>query len=196
MSKTYKGSCVCGAIQLEVTGSPDQTIICFCHDCRKNSGNLGQITACYDLSNVKIIDPENQIGEYVITKTGSGKPKHKEYCLKCGCTIRTIVESLPGKNIIRPTLLEEGFEDFTPQLALFEDEKARYTKGVHCEYYWSDKKYPNESINEFTVSLVFECSLQEVVRLKNWSYFLPITLGRCCSLWKRNQYERATTMKE
>ncbi|KAF5210926.1 hypothetical protein EJF18_30245 [Clavispora lusitaniae] len=135
MSKTYKGSCVCGAIQLEVTGSPDQTIICFCHDCRKNSGNLGQITACYDLSNVKIIDPENQIGEYVITKTGSGKPKHKEYCLKCGCTIRTIVESLPGKNIIRPTLLEEGFEDFTPQSALFEDEKARYTKGVHCEYY-------------------------------------------------------------
>lgn len=34
MEKTYKGSCLCGAVQLEVRGDPRFTGYCHCEDCR------------------------------------------------------------------------------------------------------------------------------------------------------------------
>ncbi|KAF5208487.1 putative glutathione-dependent formaldehyde-activating enzyme [Clavispora lusitaniae] len=135
MSTSYKGSCVCGAIQLELTGGPKPSIICYCKDCRKSSGNLGQILSAYDSSSMKIIDAEMQLGDYVLTNTKSGKPKHKQFCKRCGCTIQYLSENMPGKSIIVTTLVEGGFEDFTPIHALFEDKKDEYTKNVPCPFY-------------------------------------------------------------
>lgn len=134
MANIYKGTCVCRAITISLAGKPEGTVVCYCLDCRKNSGHLGQIIAAYDTEKVEIIDGANQLREYLITATDSGKLKHKEFCGRCGCTIRAILESVPGKSFVRSTLLDEGFEDFIPSNALFPDVRAEYVGG-ECKYF-------------------------------------------------------------
>lgn len=134
-NQSYEGSCVCGKIQMKLIGAPSGNLICYCSDCRKNSGHLGQIMAVYDTNNVEITDTENNLGEYEIKKTNSGLPKHKQFCRNCGCTIRTLLESLQGKSCVRSTLLDVKFSNFMPTEALFEEEKTKFTGGVKCEYY-------------------------------------------------------------
>lgn len=129
----YNGACVCGAITISLEGKPEKTVVCYCSDCRKNSGHLGQIIAAYDKEKVQIGDPDSQLRDYLITKTGSGKPKTKEFCGRCGCTIRTILESVPGKYLVRLSLLDHGFPDFVPENKLFPEVKTAYVGGAACD---------------------------------------------------------------
>lgn len=122
-------------MKITVRGEPQRVYVCYCGDCRKNSGHLGQINAPYAVEDVTIDDPDNVVGEYVVKVTKSGKPKHKFFCLRCGCTIRTACESLPGKSIVRVMILDDANGRFVPEEALFAEEKNRYTKGVKSEYF-------------------------------------------------------------
>jgi len=122
-------------VKITVRGEPQRVYVCYCGDCRKNSGHLGQINAPYAVEDVTIDDPDNVVGEYVVKVTKSGKPKHKFFCLRCGCTIRTACESLPGKSIVRVMILDDANGRFVPEEALFAEEKNRYTKGVKSEYF-------------------------------------------------------------
>lgn len=126
---------MCGSIAITLMEKLDENYICHCSDCRKNSGHLGQINSCYDINKVMIDDPEKMLGEFLILNTSSGKPKHKEFCLRCGCTIRTRLDSLPGKCIVRLTLLDDGFPAFLPPEPLFLEEKLKFTKNIESEYF-------------------------------------------------------------
>lgn len=41
MSKARKGSCLCGALQYEITAEIDGVWMCHCSNCRKTSGSAG-----------------------------------------------------------------------------------------------------------------------------------------------------------
>lgn len=135
MSKVYHGSCVCGSVKIELSGPPERVMACYCSDCRKNSGNLGQINARYKVENVKTIDPENNVADFVQTKTASGQPKHKYFCRNCGCTIRTAPEVAPGLTFVRYTILDDADDAFQPAGAINEDVKDKFTGNVKCKYY-------------------------------------------------------------
>lgn len=135
MTETYSGSCLCGSIRIKLEGKPENVYICYCSDCRKNSGHLGQINAGYKTDKLEVIDPKEHLAKYTITDTGSGKPKHKFFCGNCGCTIRTLCESLPGETYVRIMILDNGEGDFVPQEALYEEEKVRFTKGSKSKYF-------------------------------------------------------------
>lgn len=135
MVKFYHGSCLCGSIKIILSGKPSKVYVCYCSDCRKNSGNLGQINAAYNVGDLQILDADSVLAEYTVVATGSGKPKHKSFCGKCGCTIRTICESVPGETYVRVMLLDDGDGEFIPEEALFEDEKVRFTAGVESKYF-------------------------------------------------------------
>lgn len=129
--RQFKGSCICESIKFEVSGEPEDSVHCYCKDCRKNSGALGQITSSYSSTNFEISDDESVLKEYTIKKTASGFPKKKNFCGKCGCTIFTVPMKFDGQIIvIRPTLLDDSFPVFMPTKAIFEDEKKRFTEHV------------------------------------------------------------------
>lgn len=135
MSPTYHGSCLCRSVKITVEGEPKRVYVCYCGDCRKNSGHLGQINVPYDVEDVTVEDPDGVVGEYVVRETLSGKPKHKFFCGRCGCTIRTVCESIPGKTIVRVMNLDDADGRFVPEEALFAEEKVRYTGGVQSEFF-------------------------------------------------------------
>ncbi|RLV92245.1 hypothetical protein JA1_003272 [Spathaspora sp. JA1] len=133
---TYTGSCLCGEVTFKLNGEPSRTMTCYCTDCRKGAGALGQFITVYDTKNVEINDPNSKIGEYIVQKTKSGLPKKKQFCTGCGCTLRT----LPGKyngevSMIRQALLDDDFSKHVPQASIFNEEKERFTTGIKSEFY-------------------------------------------------------------
>lgn len=129
------GSCICGAIHFNTTGEPVASIICYCSDCRKQAGNLGQIVTPYDETDVVIEDPGKVTKLFASNKTESGKTKTKYFCGNCGCTMYSTVGPFPGKILLRPTLFDKGYPGNEPTQVLCGQTKEEYTEGVKCKFY-------------------------------------------------------------
>ncbi|CAN6674627.1 hypothetical protein TRVA0_058S00606 [Trichomonascus vanleenenianus] len=124
------GTCLCEQVTVSVETNPELVAVCYCSDCRKNSGYLGQVLAKYPIGDVHIEDPHNLVKKYTVTKTGSGKPKDKVFCGGCGCTIMTIPMVLEGRTVfLRSTILDD-YEKFVPKKELFSQNKSDYFKCV------------------------------------------------------------------
>ena len=54
MSDALKGSCLCGAVRIELSGKPYRVGICHCLDCRKKSGGIFTSWAIYPVDQVKV----------------------------------------------------------------------------------------------------------------------------------------------
>ncbi|KAI5960691.1 hypothetical protein KGF57_001888 [Candida theae] len=132
---SYTGSCLCGEVSLKLIGEPSRSFVCYCVDCRKGSGHLGQFISQYATDKVAVFDKNGTVAEYVVEQTKSGHPKRKQFCKRCGCTIRTLPMKFNGEvSMVRQSLVDENFAKLAPQLAMFEEEKSRYTEGAKSEY--------------------------------------------------------------
>ncbi|KAG5419618.1 hypothetical protein I9W82_003386 [Candida metapsilosis] len=132
---SYTGSCLCGEVSFKLIGEPSRSFVCYCIDCRKGSGHLGQFISQYATDKVEIEDKNGNIAEYIVEKTKSGHPKRKQFCKGCGSTIRTLPMKFNGEvSMFRSSLVDENFAKLAPQAALFGDEKDRFTEGVKSEY--------------------------------------------------------------
>ena len=128
------GRCICEAVTVTVDGDPKATYTCFCSDCRKNSGHLGQLGGQYDTSRVTIRDPMGWVRTFEIAKTKSGHPKTKVFCGQCGCHVAMRPGGHDGKlTNVRLTLLDEFRPEYAPQEKYMEDAKQGYLK----------QEYPN-----------------------------------------------------
>ncbi|KAK6460359.1 Mss4-like protein [Scheffersomyces coipomensis] len=137
MTTEHKGSCLCGGIQITFTGAPKKNFICYCSDCRKGSGHLGQFISQYDSDDVKVTDKDSNLKEFVVTATKSGFPKRKQYCGGCGSTILTLPMKHNGEvAMVRPSLLDSDFSQFAPNLGIFGDVKTEYTKGCETDEFF------------------------------------------------------------
>jgi hypothetical protein len=54
MSDALEGSCLCGAVRIELSGKPYRVGICHCLDCRKKSGGIFTSWAIYPVNQVKV----------------------------------------------------------------------------------------------------------------------------------------------
>jgi hypothetical protein len=128
-----QGKCLCGAIKFTLVGEPDKSIVCYCSDCRKGSGSIGQFMSEFDTVNVHIEDPQSKMTVLNITQTASGIRKEKHFCASCGCTILTKPMRHHGKKVfVRTVLVDEGYERFIPQSAIFTAEKPSFVQVDLC----------------------------------------------------------------
>jgi hypothetical protein len=51
---TLHGSCLCGAVRLELSGEPDRVGLCHCLDCRKKTGSVFATWAIYPADQVEV----------------------------------------------------------------------------------------------------------------------------------------------
>ncbi|KAA8915226.1 hypothetical protein TRICI_002583 [Trichomonascus ciferrii] len=125
------GACVCQNINITVKGSSDKIVVCYCSDCRKMSGHLGQIIAIFNKDQVEIKDPNNKLKTYAITNTASGKPNNVNFCEECGSTINSVPMVYDGKlSLVRTTVLDDGYEKYEPTEAIFSKDKCSYADKV------------------------------------------------------------------
>ena len=82
MMKKYTGSCVCGAVQIEVRGEPRYTGYCHCGDCRAWLGAPVNAFSIWNNDQVTIkAGTENLVG---FSKTSHAIRKR---CASCGCAV-------------------------------------------------------------------------------------------------------------
>jgi hypothetical protein len=79
MSNSYKGSCFCGAVEIEVTGEPAAAGYCHCASCRSWSAAPVNAFSLWKPAAVKVTKGAEHVGTYSKTPNSARK-----YCTKCG----------------------------------------------------------------------------------------------------------------
>lgn len=116
MSQTHKGACFCGAVQIEVSGTPAAMGYCHCGDCRHWSAGPINAFSLWAPDAVKVTKGADNIATFAKTDKS-----HRKWCKTCG---GHLMSAHPGMNLtdvyaaILPSL------DFQPMVHVFYAEKT------------------------------------------------------------------------
>jgi hypothetical protein len=102
----YQGSCLCGAIKIELSGSIDDIIHCHCSLCRKNSGTAYATNGFINVSEFRVIDPQKKLGTYEF-KPG----KNRHFCTICASPIYSSNINSPTRHRIRLGILDSDITE-------------------------------------------------------------------------------------
>lgn len=84
MAATHRGRCFCGAVEIEVTGEPEEIGYCHCSSCRSYSGAPISAFTLWKAAKVRITRGENSLGGF--NKTGLS---NRRFCTECGGHVMT-----------------------------------------------------------------------------------------------------------
>src|ERR1043165_6523114 len=84
MLVSHAGSCFCGAVKLEVSGSPEQMGYCHCSSCRSWSGGPVNAFSLWRPEAVRIVAGADHVAMFQKTKLSQ-----RQYCSKCGGHLMT-----------------------------------------------------------------------------------------------------------
>ena len=79
MSETYSGACFCGAVEVQVTGTPNAMGYGHCRSCRSWSGGPVNAFSLWSPEAVKITKGSDHIATYRKTDMS-----HRRFCALCG----------------------------------------------------------------------------------------------------------------
>jgi hypothetical protein len=84
MSRSYKGACFCGAVEIEVTGQPNAMGYCHCRSCRSWSGGPVNAFTLWSPEAVKVTKGAEHVGTFHKTELS-----YRQYCRVCGGHLMT-----------------------------------------------------------------------------------------------------------
>ena len=84
MSEAYRGTCICGAVEVEVSGSPEAMGYCHCESCRAWSAGPVNAFTLWTPDAVRVTRGAEQVGTYKKTERAE-----RQYCRTCGGHIMT-----------------------------------------------------------------------------------------------------------
>lgn len=102
----YHGSCLCGAIKVELKGTIEDIIHCHCSLCRKNSGTAYATNGFINACEFHVIDPQNKLGTFEF-KPG----KNRHFCSVCASPIYSSNSDNPEKLRIRLGILDSAITE-------------------------------------------------------------------------------------
>ena len=79
MRPSYRGTCFCGAVEVEVSGQPNAMGYCHCRSCRSWSGGPVNAFTLWSPEAVKVVKGEAHVATYHKTDMS-----HRQYCALCG----------------------------------------------------------------------------------------------------------------
>jgi hypothetical protein len=79
MADTHTGSCFCGAVEIEVTGVPEEMGYCHCSSCRSYSGAPVTAFTLWKDGNVKVTKGAELLGRFRKTEMSD-----RRFCTRCG----------------------------------------------------------------------------------------------------------------
>jgi hypothetical protein len=88
------GSCICGTIAYEVTGSPVLLTICHCTFCQRATGSSFLVEPIWRDQDFKITSGNPR--RYEARSRGSGKQVTLHFCENCGTKVFQTMERFPG----------------------------------------------------------------------------------------------------
>lgn len=110
MARRHKGTCFCGAVEIETTGAPLEMGYCHCGYCRSYSGAPVTAFVLYKSDRVTVTRGAELLGRF--NKTGISD---RRFCTRCGGHVMTDHPSL-GLTDVQAAVLPDL--DFRPSVHL------------------------------------------------------------------------------
>lgn len=104
-NKTYRGSCFCGAVEVQVTGEPAAMGYCHCDSCRKWSAGPVNAFTLWQPDAVKITRGADNVGTYHKTDRSMRK-----WCKTCGGHVLTDHPTMHLTDVYAATIPEFPFK--------------------------------------------------------------------------------------
>ena len=95
----HSGSCFCGAVEVEVTGTPEGMGYCHCRSCRSWSGGPVNAFTLWKPEAVKIKSGKQYLANFQKTEVSN-----RQYCTKCGGHLMTIHPTLGLVDVFAATI--------------------------------------------------------------------------------------------
>jgi hypothetical protein len=122
----YLGTCLCGAVALEVEGGITSIIHCHCSKCRKASGTAYATNGFVKSSGLRITQGEDLIHRY---ESAPGRRRH--FCSRCGSPLFSSNTADPSRLRLRLGILDSEITErpmshnFVTSKACWEDLDAQ-----------------------------------------------------------------------
>lgn len=121
-SETHKGSCMCGAVQIEAAGNPEWTATCHCIDCRHATGAASAAFAGY-------LAAKASVSGSCFSEFESSPGMHRGFCTKCGTRLTCRGDRWPDQLHLHVGIMEDA-EAFAPLANVYVKDKLSW---VHLE---------------------------------------------------------------
>lgn len=112
MADTHKGTCFCGAVEIEATGEPVAMGYCHCQSCRHWSAGPVNAFTLWDPDKVRVVKGEAHLKQFNMTDASD-----RRWCELCGGHVMT---GHPGFKLV------DIYAAILPSLA--------FEPGVHVNY--------------------------------------------------------------
>ncbi|CAE6898246.1 GFA family protein [Vibrio sp. B1FLJ16] len=90
MESVYKGSCLCGRVRYELTGTFQSFFLCHCHRCQKDTGSAHAANLFARESTLIWTQGESDVKIYHHENTLHSK----SFCQNCGSALPTVAQSI------------------------------------------------------------------------------------------------------
>ncbi|WP_415907840.1 GFA family protein [Oleiharenicola sp. Vm1] len=114
------GSCLCGQVTYEVTGTPLRFLYCHCRSCQKSSGSLHAANLAFPGDSVRWTQGEDLVALFVDTQENPGFPRG--FCRNCGSPVPK--RSRNGQFWVVPSGSLDADPDLRPQANIYWAERA------------------------------------------------------------------------
>jgi hypothetical protein len=84
MTDKHAGTCFCGAVAVEVTGTPEAMGYCHCGSCRSWSAGPVNAFTLWKPENVRVTKGAELLGHFMKTATSD-----RQFCVQCGGHVMT-----------------------------------------------------------------------------------------------------------
>lgn len=119
-----KGSCLCNAVQFEITGDFDGFFLCHCKFCQKDTGSAHAANLFSNEAKISWISGEEALKVYNLPST-----RHvKSFCSSCGSALPTIQQS--GAMLVVPAGSLDSDLSLEPNAHIFMGSKASWEKDL------------------------------------------------------------------
>lgn len=136
------GSCLCGKIAYEVSGTGDSMYYCHCRMCRKASGSSFATNMLMKESDFAITTGASHLRGY---ESSPGETRY--FCGECGSPLFGRADARPGLISLRCGTLDAA-PDLAPEVHLFTAWKAPWYEIADSLRQVSDLKLPIHAVSE------------------------------------------------
>lgn len=118
MTRKTPGSCLCGAVQFEVSGDFDAFFLCHCARCRKGSGSAHGANLFASGATIAWLAGEAGVASYRL----AGTRHERSFCRTCGSAVPSV--QLDGALLVVPAGSLDGSVEIRPTAHICCDSRA------------------------------------------------------------------------
>ncbi|KAF2494984.1 DUF636 domain protein [Lophium mytilinum] len=141
---TQTGSCQCGAVSYNLTGTPLSSFLCHCTNCRKFTGSTYQANAMYaGRDSLVVTKGKDNLSVCAYNNTTSGNTIRRHFCKTCGSPLFIYPDANAGIVVV----MSGGLDDpaaFAPTRECFVKDRLAWVTPIEAAQFETVQSLPRK----------------------------------------------------